>query len=173
MVEIYHAIITGPVDEILQEGLKSVEQLVKEGKLKQPIPGFLPDQFSNIYFRYWDEKFASETKCPWASIEVNPETTFVHNSILRENQDLQGYTASRMPLAEYIKRLNMAVQMRTQAPVIVDCITAEPKFADSQSGSLTANGYSNEILIPRPIIPASEFKRTYGGNGQLGRCFPA
>ncbi|VVB81389.1 Uncharacterised protein [uncultured archaeon] len=171
MLEIHHMIITGPVDEILREGLKSVEQLVKEGRLKQPrSPGFLPDQFSNIYFRYCNEKFLSEARCPWVSLEVNPETTFVHNLRLREDRDLQGYNASRMPLAEYIKRLHEAIQMRTQTPpgktVIVDCITAEPRFAELQSGSLLTAGYSNEILIPRPIIPASEFKRIYGRNGR-------
>ncbi len=168
MVEVYHFPGRGAsVDDLLAEGLKSREQLIKEGKL-EPLKarGLFDDHLSTIYFQWFPPHLESNREnCDWVSIEVNPERTDVFNREFRYHNDRAKYNASRMSLADYISQHEKTKEMRKdleQGRMIVwNPLTAEPTIVgvDDKRVYDSRWQYLNEILVPRSVIPASELKR--------------
>jgi hypothetical protein len=166
-VEIYH--FPGrcaTVDDLLIEGIKSRKQLIREGKL-EPLntKGLFEDHLLNIYFQWFPPHLeANRKRYDWVSIEVGPEATDVFNREFRSHNDVAKYNASRMTLANYISQHERTKEMRKSLKpgqmIIWNPITAEPIIVginDKRISDYTWQ-YLNEILVPGPVIPASEFK---------------
>lgn len=167
-VEIYHIPGRGAsVDDLLAGGIKSREQLIKEGKL-EPLydPRCLfDDHLSTIYFQWFPPHLeTNKEECNLVSIEVDPETTYVHNREFRANNDRPQYDASRMSLSDYIAQHEKTKVMRGSVKpgqrIVWNPITAEPIIVSDDDKRVhdSTLQYSNEVLEPRPFIPRSELK---------------
>ena len=144
------------VDDLLSEGLKSREQLIKEGK-SNPVDmsNLFNDHLSNIYFQWLSPHLEIDMeKNNWVSIEVDSETTSVFNRELRpfitswipilmgvktkslhdyENKLCANkyiYDASRMSLADYILQHKITKEMmqdlKQEQMIVWHPLTAKP-----------------------------------------------
>ena len=167
LVEVYHIPGRGAsVDDLLVEGIKSREQLIKEGKL-EPINGrgLFDDHLSTIYFQWFPPHLeGNKEECDWISIEVDPKTTYVHNREFRVNNDRPKYNASRMNLSDYIaqheKTKGLRSSLKPGQMIVWNPITVEPTTVsvDDQRVYDYTWQYLNEVLVPRLFILTSEFK---------------
>lgn len=174
-VEIYHFPGRGAsVDYLLTEGLKSREQLIREGKLEPlNVRGMFDDQLSMIYFQWFPPHLeANKKNCEWVSIEVDPKETAVFNREFRYHNDRANYNASKMGLADYISQHEKTKAIRPNVKpgqmIVWNPLTAEPLVVgvDDKRVYDSRWQYLNEILVSKSIIPASEFKGYNRGNRQ-------
>ena len=169
MVEIYHSLgqhIT--IHSILTEGLKSRKELVEEGKLEPVSQMYGPEHMNQIYFRWWNSTFARTRDTPWISIDVDPQKTKVFNAEYRYDADKNLYLASEILLSELIEKKERGEAMKGTIPlkgVTYHPLTAEPMLVDIDDERISDRHwfYSNEITIPRDVIPPTEFKDYHRG----------
>ena len=163
------------MDDLLAEGLKSKDRLVEEGKMEPSgVKGLFYNQSFDIYFQWVPPHLEANKKdCDWVSIKVNPDSTSVFNMEFRFKIESRNYNNSKMSLADYISQHEKTEEMRQgleQGKAIVwDPLKAEPtivKAGDKRFHDSTWQ-YSNEILIPRDIIPASEFSGYHKAKKEL------
>ncbi len=163
-VEVYHSLGNHiSLDSILSEGLKSRRKLIEEGKLKLTSEFLFPDQNEVIYFRWMNPDFARSLKSSWISIDVDSETAKVFNAEYRYDADKGLYLASEMPLSELIEKKQRGEAMKGTVPgkfVVYNPTTAEPTLVDFTDSRVNDRHwiYSNEILLRKDVIPASEFR---------------
>ncbi len=164
MVEVYHSLGNHvSIDAILNEGLKSRRKLIEEGKLELTGDMLFPDQNEFIYFRWMNPNFARTLNTAWVSIDVNPETAKVFNAEYRYDADSGLYLASEMSLLKLIEKKERGEGMKGTVPgkfVVYHPITADPTLVDFNDARVSDRHwiYSNESLVKRDVIPASEFK---------------
>ena len=181
-IKIYHSLREGvKVEDIIKSGgLKSMNQLIKEGKA-EPRYKALPDQNENIYFRYYSKEKAKQEKegsGKAIAIKVNPKKVIVHNQELRvkpmgkgrglsweEEKKLKRgqYNASGMPLEEYLEKKRRGEEMQKNRPpgtfVIYHPITAEPELVGVENINKYGipGGYIHEVTIKKDVIPPKKF----------------
>ena len=182
-IKVYHSLREGvKVEDIINSGgLKSMGQLIKEGKA-EPRYKVLPDQDENIYFRYYSkEKIKKEKKGnrEIIGIKVNPRGLTVHNQELRVKPMVRGkrrlnweeerrlkrgqYNFSEMPLKEYLEKKKRGEEMQKNKPpgtfVIYHPITAEPELVrgDEINKYGIQGGYIHEVTIKKDVIPPKKF----------------
>ena len=165
MVEAYHFPGRGAsVDDLLVDGLKSREQLIKDGKL-EPLgaSGLFEDHLSIIYFQWFPPHLeANKENCDWISIEVDSERTDVFNREFRYHNDSAKYNASRMSLADYISQHEKTKELRNNLEpgkmIVWNPLTAEPTIVGLEDKRVYDSKwqYLNEILVPKPVIPVAE-----------------
>jgi hypothetical protein len=165
MVEVYHFPGRGAsVDDLLVDGLKSREQLIKEGKL-EPLnaSGLFDDHLSTIYFQWFPPHLETNREnCDWISIEVDSKRTDVFNREFRYHNDRAKYNASRMSLADYISQHEKTKELRTNIEpgkmIVWNPLTAEPTIVGVEDTRVYDSRwqYLNEILVPESVIPVAE-----------------
>ena len=167
MIEVYHRPGRGAsVDDLLVDGLKSARTLIEEGKINDySVYGMFSDHQKVIYFEWApSHRESNMNACDWVSIELDSETTDVYNREFRFSGDLKKYRNSRMSLADYIFQHERTKEMREDLKpgqlIVWDPFTAEPSIVgiDDKRTSGSEWKSSNEILVPKSIILASEFR---------------
>ena len=167
----------------LKVGLKSKNQLIKEGMRKElPVKGIFSDEHENIYF--WPTIGFIDRNSPFIAIKVNSDEVYVYNSRLRGKVDYFAYEASKMTLSQYLERHENNMQIRhdisgldSVLTLLKHRITAKPLFiqaADKYLDQLDQyyQEYSPEVVIPANIIP-NNYLALYGKRNKKSNDFEA
>lgn len=182
-VLIWHCCNRENLSSIRVKGLKSSNQLVKEGVLKKPLPSRICNGNDCIYFQYFpaiDDVYKTlhdvledAMDDDYVGINVNPYKTYVYNRQFRPLKDSAGYNKSKLLLSEYIETFSTCDALNKKRKkdeiVIRDPYTAKPFLVhcnDSRYCNALFN-YPNEITIHSGIIPPTDliiYTETRSGN---------
>lgn len=165
-------------NQCLEDGLKSKNQLIREGLVKEePVKGIFSDEHDNIYF--WPTVDFISNHSFFVGIEVNPEEVHVYNSRLRGEVDFFAYKASQLTLSEYLELhyktfaikqyisglssvLYVLQHRLTANPIYIPSHGLDPEIVDD-----LLREYSPEVIIPANIIVKNNFV-IYGKKNEAG-----
>ncbi|NET71559.1 MAG: hypothetical protein F6K62_11690 [Sphaerospermopsis sp. SIO1G2] len=168
MVTIYHGIgKDADLDAIRATGLKSRKKLAEEGVMQLPSDGsYFTNQPQYIYFQdMTDDKLARQNR-GFASVSVDPDTTYVFNREFRvphgqesNSKMLDSYARSGITLRQHLANQEAAKQMKEDLPpgqmVIHDPYSGSPiaVSADDERVSNSRYMYLSDILVEAAVIP--------------------
>ncbi|MFH1174011.1 MAG: hypothetical protein V1725_02690 [archaeon] len=181
-IEIFHFLRPEvKLDDILAEGLKTRDQLVKEGKIAPREGSYRAGPFRDdvVYFTYPrnDRQLANLYAEPWVSILVSP-AAFVHNAEARishlrrdrfqeedelERRQQRTYAETMLTLSDFVQRSKLSDPHKGHPGRLsgLHPFTAYPcgLWLDSDHHLMNVGYCYNEIIIPRTVTP-KEFFRT-------------
>lgn len=167
-VRLYHYIgRNGSLTSVKKHGLLSCHELFRRGLTSfDPSKEYVlrVDRYHTIYFSWFTDPVAGSNH---VAIDVDPDSTYVHNREIRchvqkiGSNNYTNYNASRVLLADYMAKRQIAQKMQSDnRTVLFDPYTAAPFHPSFKPGDLhkydSRYYFTNEVIFMCPCIPPNK-----------------